>query len=107
MAKQFLAMALHGGSRGRERGNPAIRRIGNDGGPQSLHYAGSELPEGYVVGADVFRSRSWSRVLILDAHLVFPLGRFLWRKHRFILEPHGALERSGGAGIPDSREVRM
>ena len=102
--------ALDLGSRGRERGNAAVGRVGDDRRAERLDDAGAELAEERVVGAGagVLRARPAAEAPRCAAAT--------WRSHsaassgvKKALSFNCArpFERRGRRGVPDALEARM
>ena len=100
-----LALAL--GRGGRQRGNAAIRRIGDDRRAERLDGAGPELAVDRIVGAGAgaFRGRLRRRLLIAFSDLAFPRRRFFRREKGFVLQLNGAFEWRDRRGVPDAVEA--
>src|SRR6185369_4418188 len=99
--------ALHRRRFGCEGRNPSIGWIRDDGGPQRLDGASTELPVERVVGASaVIPGRRLGRgLLIVLRDLAFPLRGFFGREQGFVLQLRRAFERCGGGGVPDAVEA--
>src|SRR5581483_2180333 len=92
----------------RQRGNFAVRRIGDQRSAQIGNHGAALAPELVIGAAHVGRPAAIAAVAI---HLVncflLERGRFGGRQRRLACKLGGPLPRRGGGGGPDSLDIRL
>src|SRR5947209_592455 len=96
MSQEFLMTLLFSGCRWGQRGNPAIRRIGDDGRSKCLDYLRAEFAPCDVVGPDVLRRRLARRFFVACGCGALPIRRFFRSEELLVLELRWTLQWSRG-----------